>query len=281
MLAPGAKIIEDDVIESGLVALGLEGKAVEIHSSLSSFGHVAGGAKTVVRALLNVCATVLMPTYSNMGAANPPERDRPRQNGWDYEDYQVPSENITPFDPDNFGADSHIFDYLGIMPLTLLRTKGTIRSKHPSGSWSANGGGAANYVDPHPLDDPMRPIKKLYEANGCVLMLGVPLSTCSALHLAEEMVGRRPFIRWILYNDGVVRRIRVFGCSQGFVNLEPDLGPLANRIRIGACHATVFPIRELVKTGAAIMRQTPEITMCRNGKGCGRCRAAVKGGPIE
>lgn len=42
-------------IESGLQQLGLRrGDAVEVHSSLSSFGHVEGGASTVIDSLINV-----------------------------------------------------------------------------------------------------------------------------------------------------------------------------------------------------------------------------------
>jgi aminoglycoside N3'-acetyltransferase len=42
------------MIESGLQQLGLRrGDAVEVHSSLSHFGEVAGGASTVIAALIN------------------------------------------------------------------------------------------------------------------------------------------------------------------------------------------------------------------------------------
>jgi aminoglycoside 3-N-acetyltransferase len=285
MTAPADQIVTADGIKSGLIALGLEGVAVEVHSSLSSFGYVDGGAETVVRALLDVCATVLAPTYSSIGRTSPPKDDRPKQNGCDYEyfDSILPTKDITPFDPEAFGVDSQIDRDMGIIPKTMLQTPGTIRSKHPSVSWAANGRAAASYVHPHPPDDPSRPLKKLVEANGYVLMLGVPLSECTALHVAEERANRRPFIRWTLYSDGVVRRMREYGCSGGFPNLEPYLEPYANRLRIGKCHAVAYPIRELVDTGAALMRQSPEITLCPQGKAgesC-RCRDAAKGGPIE
>ena len=207
MTAPTARIVNKEQIKGGLIELGLESKAVAVHSSLSSFGYVEGGAETVVRALLNVCATILVPSYSTIGRTSPPENDRPKQNGWDYENYHISSENVTPFEPSTFDCDSEIDRDMGVIPKTILQTPGTSRSKHPSGSWAANGIDAASYVQPHPNDDPMRPLKKLVEANGYVLMLGVPLSECSALHLAEEMAGRRPFIRWTLYSDGVVRRM--------------------------------------------------------------------------
>jgi aminoglycoside 3-N-acetyltransferase len=285
MTTPTNPIVTEVQIKTGLIALGLECKAVGVHSSLSSFGYVEGGAKTVVRALLAVCATVLMPTFSSIGRTVPPADDRPKQNGCDYEyfDTILPTMEITPFDPDTFGVDSQIDRDIGIIPKTLLQTPGTVRSKHPSVSWAANGRNAVSYVHPHPPDDPMRPLKKLYETNGYILMLGVPLSECTALHLAEEMAGRRAFIRWTLYSDGVVRRMRETGCSGGFPNLEPYLEPFANRLRIGACNAVAYPIRALVDTGAEIMLRSPEITLCSQGKAGKNCRCsdATRGGPIE
>ena len=55
--------ISDDLASLGLRA----GHHVLVHSSLSSLGHVDGGAETVVRALLDVVGptgTVLVPTLT-------------------------------------------------------------------------------------------------------------------------------------------------------------------------------------------------------------------------
>lgn len=277
--------VTKEEITRGLLDLGLEGKPVVVHSSLSAFGPVQGGAHTVVAALCGVCGTVLMPAYSSLGRTRAPARDRPQQNGTDYQDSDYATtllaHDIVPFDPDAFGPASQIDPDMGVISETLLQAPGTVRSKHPSVSWAAKGDQAASFVETHPAEDPMLPLKRLMHADGAILLLGVGLSRCTALHLAEEVAGRRPFIRWVLYADRMVRRIREYGCSDGFIHLGPDVAPLARRRMIGICEAVVYPMGDLVRTSSQLMRQCPERTFCSNGKGCERCRDAAKGGPIE
>ena len=66
-----ASVTQSDITR-GLEGLGLgRGDAVLVHSSLSSFGHVEGGAETVVRAFLQVLGetgTLLVPTFGDFGA---------------------------------------------------------------------------------------------------------------------------------------------------------------------------------------------------------------------
>jgi aminoglycoside N3'-acetyltransferase len=54
-------------IQNGLVNIGLRnGMYVEVHSSLSSFGYVEGGAKTIISALKNIITTdgaIIMPAF--------------------------------------------------------------------------------------------------------------------------------------------------------------------------------------------------------------------------
>jgi len=60
--------VSKEDIKSGLRQLGLKpGALVMVHSSLSSFGYVEGGAETVINALLETVGpegTVMVPTYS-------------------------------------------------------------------------------------------------------------------------------------------------------------------------------------------------------------------------
>jgi aminoglycoside N3'-acetyltransferase len=87
--------VNKDDIENGLIKLGLAGTRVEVHSSLSSFGNIIGGESAVIEALLNVCDTVLMTTYSfRMQEIEPPKNDRPAQNGINYNYFPGNASNL-------------------------------------------------------------------------------------------------------------------------------------------------------------------------------------------
>jgi aminoglycoside 3-N-acetyltransferase len=57
-------VTEHDLVE-GFCALGLDrSSSVVVHSSLSSFGRVEGGARAVCSALIAVCGTIVMPAFT-------------------------------------------------------------------------------------------------------------------------------------------------------------------------------------------------------------------------
>lgn len=271
--------MDENQLQLDLRRLDLEGQDVAVHSSLRSFGKVDGGAQAIIRALCEVCSTVLMPAFCEIGRTNPPPEDRPPCNGWNYEEYQINTSNLIPFDPYTFGPTSGLnSEEMGRIPTEFLLCPDTLRSAHPSVSWSARGPLASWYVADHALNDPNAPLKKLRERQGYVLLLGVGLEACTALHLAEECAGRQAFIRWIQYADGRIRRVREYGCSDGFPNLLPLVGQLAKQISIGSCQAASYPIDALVKTGCQSILAQPTLTLCRR-KGPCRCQDAVRGGP--
>src|ERR1043165_8502135 len=119
-------------IVEGLCRLGLSAKPVVVHSSLSSFGHVEGGAETVISALQSVCSTVLMPGFQC--AANkvlPPPEQRPLQNGCDYAIHFNLSQLPEPFDVER--APMH--PKMGRISQTFAKNPGVHRSGHPWHSW--------------------------------------------------------------------------------------------------------------------------------------------------
>ena len=69
-------------IEKGLRSIGIErGDVVLLHSSLSSLGHVTGGAQTVVDAFLNVLGsegTLAVPTFGDLGIVTEAVRSHPK-----------------------------------------------------------------------------------------------------------------------------------------------------------------------------------------------------------
>lgn len=273
--------MNQDQIEDALAERGLSNADMAVHSSLRAFGHVDGGAKSVVSALLNVGRNVMMPTFCQIGRTNPPPDDRPLQNGWDYESYRIDSADFTAFDPEAFGIESEInVSEMGQIPKALLQATGSVRSMHPSVSWCCNGPDAEWLMADHFPDNPNLPLKRLATFPGRVLLLGVDLRSCTALHLAEEVTGRRPFIRWVKCSDGSIRRVREYGCSDGFQNLKADLADVLSEFTIGKCPAILASLPDLVEKGAELINAHPERTICRLGGSC-RCKDSAKGGPIE
>jgi len=267
-------VVDEAEIREGLVRAGLQGARLEVHSSLRSFGRVDGGAEAVVSALTKTAELIAVPTFCWDASVRYADRDPIEHNAAEGPD-PLDTRRQIPFDPATSGIDAD----MGIIAETVARWPGARRSGHPLVSWAAWGAGAEDVVDDHPWNDAFAPINRVAARGGSILMLGVTLTSCTAVHLAEEMAGRRSFIRWALGKDGVVRRARTGGCSEGFDNLLPQLGDVIRETRIGECRVLIAPLAPFLDRVAGIIRRSPEITMC--GRKCDRCLAAASGGPAE
>lgn len=269
-----------DTLTKAFTELGIPGSAdVAVHSSLSSFGRVSGGAETIVTALARTFTTVLVPTFSELGRTYPPGNDHPEQNGTDYEKYKpAPGEKPgPPFNEEEFDVNSNVDEEIGVVPRVLLSQVGAMRSKHPSCSWGAVGSHRNYYLQDHATSDPMLPLKRLAENSGHILLLGVGLTRCTAMHLAEELTGRRPFIRWIQHADGSVKRTYEFGCSLGFDNLLGDVAAIEKSLTIGKCLVRAYSLKPFIRRVTKAIERNPQITACP--RMCSRCRDSIKGGP--
>ena len=71
------------VITDAAITNGLVGAALCVHSSLSSFGYVSGGARSVVDGLLDAGCTVMAPAFSYTFAAAPPQGRWLLRNAWE------------------------------------------------------------------------------------------------------------------------------------------------------------------------------------------------------
>jgi len=162
--------VSKDDIKAGLGKLGLKkGDSVGVHSSLSSFGYVEDGADTVIDALLEVVGeegNIVMPTHS----ANLLEVQRTPEEiamgvAWLYK--------ILPYNPEETPCTT------GTIPETFRRRKGAVRGSHPSHSIAAIGPKAEELVEGW---------HQLLELDGYILLIGVGLNVCTAMHLAEKRV---------------------------------------------------------------------------------------------
>jgi aminoglycoside 3-N-acetyltransferase len=162
--------VRKEAIKAGLAKLGLKkGDTVGVHSSLSSFGYVDGGADAVIDALLETVGprgNVVMSTHS----ANLSDDQRTPEMialgvSWLF--------RILPYDPENTPVTT------GIIPETFRKRKGVIRGLHPNLSVAAAGPNAAA------LSEGWHQLLKL---DGYILLLGVGLDRCTAMHLAEKRV---------------------------------------------------------------------------------------------
>ena len=245
-------------IVEGLDELGLRaGDAVIVHSSLSSFGRVEGGAETVVDALLEVLTargTLVVPTFS-----------------WSVYDGD-------PFDPQQTPSS------VGKVTEAVRERPDAIRSLHPTHSVAAIGRLAEVITKGHEKVHATgrgSPFFKLLQANGKVLLLGTDQTSNSMIHLAEELagvpyVGRSEEVGVRTARGKVVRK-RIYGpgCSRGFATVDPVLreeGAIIEKL-IGECRARLMNARAVVDAAVNALKFDASALLCER-PNCVRCAEA-------
>ena len=166
------------ILAADLQRLGVrQGDCVMLHSSLSSLGHVAGGAATVVEAFLDALGpegTLITPAFTE-GAwkehlAMPDCHDCP---GREFCPSQWPS-------------------HQGAIPDAALKRFGRLRSCHPTHSWIANGSKAAEVLRDHQHCPTFcgrgNPFEKLVDLDGCIVTLGVGVKSITLWHYFEDLL---------------------------------------------------------------------------------------------
>lgn len=162
-----------DIVKD-LKSIGVKrGDHVIVHSSLKNVGYVKGGAKTIIKALLNVLGkegTLVLPANPLRGGVL-----------------------------NACKSGNYIFDYkkdkatTGAIPNALLNMKGTYRSIHPTHSVVAIGKYAKQITEKHHIGNRTygenSPWAKLIELNGKILGLGVTLAWSTQYHHLEDIMG--------------------------------------------------------------------------------------------
>lgn len=263
-------------LRAAIVALGLAGRCLCVHSSLRSFGHVAGGSDAVLDALLAEGCTILVPAFTDSYGVPPPPDQRPARNGWDYDRYAGPTGGIgRVYTPES----GEIERGLGAIPAAVVARAGRSRGNHPLNSFAALGPRAAWLVATQRPHHVYAPLERLAEAGGWIVLLGVGLTRMTFLHLAEQRAGRNLFLRWANDAAGQPRTAEVGSCADGFDAFDAHLAPLVREITVGASHWRAYPARETLAATVAAIRADPAMTHCGDPE-CERCNDAVAGGPI-
>jgi aminoglycoside 3-N-acetyltransferase len=176
-------------LTADLAALGVEpGEVLWVQAGLRSVGRVAGGAATVVRALLEALGGTgpgTLVTYT----ATPENSDTSRlaarlTEGLTPEGLAAHRAAMPAFDPRTTPASPT----MGRLAEQIRRTPGAVRSSHPQTSFAAVGRHARRITGTHELDCHLgesSPLGRLYELAARVLLVDVPLSRLTAFHLAD------------------------------------------------------------------------------------------------
>jgi len=256
----------DEVMEV-LRPLRLEGGQVVVHSSLSAFGRVDGGAVGLCQALCRLVGeggTILMPAFTYTETLLPlgPPRGRPV----------------------SYHLDLPVSREIGAVAEAFRRLPGVVRSSHPTHSFAAWGRQARDVLSTQRDNNLLGPLKKINLMQGHVLLLGTALHSATIIHLAEERLEmpyleRRTAVR--INTSGHEERVvleKVPGCSLAFDRLEAALEPgkyLSQPLPRG--EARKIPMRYLLNLATSALDRQPDVFLCgrEECESCARKRQAL------
>ncbi|MBP1687454.1 MAG: family N-acetyltransferase [Deltaproteobacteria bacterium] len=234
--------------------LALRGNHVIVHASLSSFGHVEGGAVAVCAALIDAVGdggTVMMPAFTATETWFRPAPGEPRAR------------------PVAFHGDLSVSRPVGAIAEVFRRLPGVLRSNHPTHSFAAWGRHAREVLSTQRDNNPFGPLKKINIMRGHVLLLGTSLQTATVIHIAEERFGVPYLSRGTAvrvnaagYDERVVLE-NLPGCSAAFVKLDACLEPAkVKSVAMARGSARKIPVRHLVQLAAALLDSDPYAFVC-------------------
>lgn len=248
-MVAGVQLTSDDIV-AGLRRLGIErGCVLGVHSSLSRLGRIEGGAEAVLGALFETVGpegTIVMSTYLVGPPLELTPEDIARGVTW----------KIRRIAFDDLATRSG----MGAIADAFKRIPGAARWYHPVHSVTAWGRDAARFC---------RTFEPLVEAGGSILLLGVEMDRCSALHIAENRVQLPAEIRkhmaWEVPPE-VQRHYPVdeyiVGCTGAWgdfliVQQEAEARGMIRRTTIGAATARCFEAASMVELYRQLLIANP------------------------
>ncbi len=158
---------------------------------------------------------------------------------------------------------------LGAVPESFRRSAATLRSGHPTNSFTTSGPRGHEVLSTNRDNNPLGPVKKLNLMNGLSLRIGQPLGRSTPIHLAELQC--IPGLRY----RGTAKRINVAGyeervvvehvatCTVGYDAMEDLItATVVTEEPPGQDGVHLIPLREVMRAVAAAIKASPEAILC-------------------
>ncbi len=256
-----------------------KGDFLLVHSSLSAFGWIDGGAETVIEALKEAVGpegTFLLPAFTSpfvfLGGPNRNPAYR-------------------PFDP----ADLKRI-WTGALPKTLLvKYPSAAKSGHITHEWCGLGKLADKACSAHLPDDPpmgkRSPLEFALKQNGKLLHFGSPLGATTFLHLLEDRLdlpGVETSLCKVKKANGCTECVAVPRNLPGhrdfyqgikdtikFFKAAADKGLSSRETELGPGKILSMNLRELYEIGLGLLKRDPFLLLC-DPEECLSCRRLRK-----
>jgi aminoglycoside 3-N-acetyltransferase len=252
------RIIED------LRKIGIaEGDHLAVALSLKSVGYVIGGPATFIQALLDILGsdgTIMMNTSNHGFPLSEIARD------YVYDRKSTPCET-------------------GVVPETLRKWKGAIRSKNPVDSVTAIGRLAEYLTSGHDEQSSLYgPYSRLAAVGGKYLCIGLKNNLVAIRHEAQHLAGLDTIIKkffGVLYIDNCgMERVYVYNhppCTGGLPNivLKLEASGILRVGKIGNARTYLASAKELLNNMTEMLIANPRLTMCDSIR-CVWCREAER-----
>lgn len=244
---PPAPVVRRADIERGLRHLGLAAAdAVEVHSSLRSFGHVEGGAATVIEAIVDVVGpdgAIVMSAHPVTPPILLTEDDRARGLQWKV--------RLLPEDYPGRTGMGAVADEFRRRPDVVCGS-----GLHRVAAWGRD-------AQRHSLG-----YHHLLEIGGWALLLGVGIDRCTSMHYAEERAPLPPEIaRVFVPPDSFLRHYPPHAWSIGYGSVpgepwaevwqEALRQGLVRQERIGGATCSLFRAERMVSLHEQMRRRDP------------------------
>ena len=252
----------------------IEGRILCLHCSFSKVKNLFNDPDNLINFFMEKDCTLVVPVhnYALRVWYNPVINII--QNGLDMEERTPQSSHII-----YTKKARSISSELGVVSKYVFLRKESVIGNHPENSFAASGPKAEEIIHTQSPWNVYSPYDQIMmDDKALILLFGVDLSKATPVHYAELLSGRKPFIRWYRDENGIIRPMRVGGCSNGFNACYPFISHLDLCKNRDNESIKIYPFREFIYELVNIIRHNPQITRCSDPE-CTRCRDILKGGP--